>query len=85
MLTNPLTGDCILQNHSISTPKIQNDIAAAMDSGKAVALTLPDLSPAFDIIDHNILFNCLRDQFEVDGTVLGWIKSYLKFKLQTEG
>ena len=37
--------------------KIQNDIAALMDSGKAVALTLLDLSAAFDAIDHTILFH----------------------------
>ena len=37
--------------------KIQNDIAALMDTGKAVALTLLDLSVAFDTIDHDILFN----------------------------
>ena len=48
-----------------------------MNCGKAVALTLLDLSAAFDIIDHNILFNSLRDWFVVDGTVLRWIKSYL--------
>ena len=40
-------------------------------------LTLLDLSVAFNTIDHNILFNCLRDWFGVDGTVLRWIKSYL--------
>ena len=57
--------------------KIQNDIAASMDSGKAVALTLLDLSAVFDTIDHYILFNSLRDWFGVDGTVLNWIKSYL--------
>ena len=48
-----------------------------MDSGKAVALTLLDLSTAFNTIDHDILFNSLRDWFGVDGTVLRWIKSYL--------
>ena len=48
-----------------------------MDSGKAVALTLLDLSAAFNIIDHDILFNSHRDWFGVDGTVLRWIKSYL--------
>ena len=57
--------------------KIQNDIAASIDSGKAVALTLLDPSVAFDTIDHDILFNSLRDWFGVDGTVLRWIKSYL--------
>ena len=56
---------------------MQNDIAASMDSGKAVALTLLDLSVAFDTIDHDILFNSLRDWFGVDDTVLRWIKSYL--------
>ena len=67
MLTNRLTG----RLHSTKTAllKIQNDIAASMDSGKAVALTLLDLSAAIDNIDHNILFNCLRDCFVVDGTV----------------
>ena len=57
--------------------KIQNDIAASMDSGKAVALTLLDLSVAFDTIDQIILFNCLRDWFGVDGALLRWSKSYL--------
>ena len=45
-------------------------IAASMDSGKAIALTLLDFSAAFDTLDHNILFNCLRGWFGVDGTVL---------------
>ena len=37
--------------HSTETAlKIQNNIAASMDSGKAVALTLLDLSAAFDTI-----------------------------------
>ena len=48
-----------------------------MDSGKAIALTLLDLSVAFDTVDHNIIFKYLRDWFNVDGTVLVWIKSYL--------
>ena len=42
--------------------KIQNDIAASMDSGKASVLTLLDLLAAFNIVDHNIillLFRCL--------------------------
>ena len=66
--------------HSTETAllKIQNDIAASMDSSKAVVLTF--LSEAFNTIDHNILFNCLRDWFGVNGTVLWWIKSYLSIR-----
>ena len=58
--------------HSTETAllKIQNDIAASIDSDKAVALTLLDLSVAFNTVDHNILFNCLKEWFVVDGTVL---------------
>ena len=48
-----------------------------MVSGKAVALTLLDLSAAIDTTDHTILFNCLRDWFGMDDTVLMLIKSYL--------
>ena len=62
--------------------KIQNSIAALMDSGKPVARTLLDLSAAFDTIDYDILFNSLRDWFGVDGTVLSWIKSYLSNRKQ---
>ena len=64
--------------HSTETVllKMQNDFAASMDSGKAIALTLLDLSATFETKDH-IICNCLRDWFGVDGTVLRWIKSYL--------
>ena len=43
--------------HSTETAllKIQNNIAALMDSGKAVALTLLVLSATFDTIDHIFL------------------------------
>ena len=70
--------------HSTETAllKIQDDTAASMDSGKAFALTLLDLSAAFDIINQNPLFNCLSDCFGVYGTVLMWIKSCLTNRRQ---
>ena len=49
--------------HSTETAlhKSQNDISASMDKlvmlSKAVVLTFLDLSAAFDIVDHNIVFN----------------------------
>ena len=54
--------------HSTETAllKIRNDIAASVDSSNAIALTLLDLSAAFNTIDHNILFDYLRDWFGID-------------------
>ena len=71
-------------SHSTETAllKIQNDIAFSVDSRKAVALTLLDLSAAFDTIDHSLLYDCLHDWFGLDGTVLLWIKSYLSNRKQ---
>ena len=71
--------------HSTETAllNLQNDIAASIDSGKAVALTLLDLSAVFDTVDHNIPFNCLGDWFGVVGTVLRWIKSYFSNHMYT--
>ena len=71
-------------SHSTETAllKIQNDIAFSVDSGKAVALTLLDLSAAFDTINHSLLYDCcMHDWFGLDGTVL-WIKSYLSNRKQ---
>ena len=64
-------------SHSTETAflKIQNDISLSVDSRKAVALTLLDLSTAFDTIDHSLLYDCLHDWFGLDGTVLLWIKT----------
>ena len=71
-------------SHSTETAllKIQNDVALSVDSGKTVALTLLDLSVAFDTIDHSLLYDCLHDWFGLDGTVLLWIKSYLSNQKQ---
>ena len=67
------------RSHSTETAllKTQNDIALSVDSGKAIALTILDLSAAFDTIDHSFLYDCLHYWFGLDGTVMLWIKSYL--------
>ena len=64
--------------HSIETAllKIHNDIVDNMDKGKVTALTLLDLSAAFNAIDHVILLQRLHRHFGISGTALRWFKSY---------
>ena len=53
-----------------------------MDGGKVTALTLLDLSAAFDTIDHTIFLRRLQDWFRVTGKALDWFKSYLTGRCQ---
>ena len=66
----------------IALLKIHNDILAAMDDGRVTALTLLDLSAAFDIIDHTILLRRLDDWFGESGKALDWFKPYLTGRRQ---
>ena len=49
--------------------KIHNDIICNMDNDKVIALTLLDLSTAFDTIDHATLFERLHGHFGISRTV----------------
>ncbi len=70
--------------HSTETAllKIQNDVLMAMDKGRVTALTLLDLSAAFDTIDHAILLDRLENSFGISGSALGWLSSYLTDRCQ---
>ena len=53
-----------------------------MDNGKVTALTLLDLSAAFDTIDHSTLLERLYGHFGISGTVFKWFKSYISNRQQ---
>jgi len=55
-----------------------DSIYRAADNGRATLLLSPNLSAAFDTIDHNILLNHLTSSFGIMGSSShNWIKSYL--------
>ena len=72
------------KHHSTETALLQvaNDRHQAIDNKCEAVLVLLDLSAAFDTIDHAILLDRLQDRYGFSGTVLRWIKSYLKDRLQ---
>ena len=61
---------------------IQNDILSAQDRGELTALSLLDLSAAFDTIDHDLLLSRSTVWFGIDGVVLEWVRSYLTGRSQ---
>ena len=60
--------------HSTETAllRVHNDISVSLDKGYVIALTLLDLSAAFDAIDHNTLTNRLAEWSGVSGMALAW-------------
>ena len=56
---------------------IQNDILSAQDRGELTALSLLDLSAAFDTIDHDLLLSRLTEWFGIEGVVLQWVRSHM--------
>ena len=50
--------------------KVRTDILKLMDNQEITCLVLPDLSAAFDTVDHSILLNHLENHFGTEGTAL---------------
>ena len=73
------------QFHSTETAllKIHNRVTLNTYKGQVIALSLLDLSAAFDTIHHNILIKCLSLWYGISGVVLSWFSSYLTGRHQT--
>ena len=70
--------------HSTETAllRVNHDIMEALDGQSSVVLVLLDLSAAFDVIDHSILFKRLESTYGIVGKSLQWIQSYLSDRQQ---
>ena len=56
---------------------IHNDILLNMVKGSVTALTLLDLSAAFNTIDNTILLDRINVYYGISELTFGWFKSYL--------
>ena len=62
--------------------KVENDVLLNIEKGRVTALTLLDLSAAFDTIDHLTLISRLSSWYGISGTALDWFTSYLSNRCQ---
>ena len=83
-LVNPLQS-AYRKHHSTESAllKVHNDIIISMDQGEVTALTLLDLSAAFDTIDHATLTNRLSDWYGISGQAQIWFSPYLQNRHQS--
>ena len=67
------------KNHSCETALVKtiDDMQRMISDGNLVAVILLDLSAAFDTVDHKVLIDRLKADFDITGGVLKWMKSYL--------
>ena len=70
--------------HSTETAliRVHLHITCALDNNACVILLMLDLSSAFDVIVHDILFDRLQYSFGISGSALSWIRLYLTDRSQ---
>ncbi|CAB3996550.1 Hypothetical predicted protein, partial [Paramuricea clavata] len=72
--------------HSTETALLKvtiNDILRTLDNHQDIILVMPDVSSAFDTLDHDILLARLESYFGFSDTVIKWFKSYLTGRSQS--
>ena len=82
-LSSPLKS-AYRKHHSTESAllKVHNYIIISTDKGEVTALTLLDLSAAFDTIDHATLTDRLSDWYGILGQAQIWFSSYLQNRQQ---
>ena len=67
------------KNRGVETTliKMYDDLLHASDNKLVSIVVMIDLSAAFDTVDIPILLSILKSNFNIDGTPLQWIKTYL--------
>ena len=67
------------QHHSCKTSllKLTNHILWSVEDQNITAALALDISAAFDMVDHDILLQVLKNQYGIDGKALDWYDSYL--------
>ena len=81
-LCNPLQS-AYRKHHSTELALLKDYIIISMNKGEVTALTLLDLSAAFDTIDHATLTDRLSDWYGISGQAQIWFSSYLQNRLQS--
>ena len=71
-------------HHSTETALliVYNDVMLNIDRENGTLLVLFDLSAAFDIIDHQIIFHILEHSLDITDSALALMKSYLDGRKQ---
>jgi len=55
---------------------------SSLDNGGSVRTIFVDFRKAFDLVDHNLLFDKLKNMYGIPNCLLKWIGSYLKHRQQ---
>ena len=57
--------------------KVLDDVYLQLNPQSYIVMSFLDFSAAFDTVDHDILINTLKTDFNMSGVVLNWFSSYL--------